>query len=52
MRAGPHRPEPSWLERLVEIRPGELAAVGWSWLFFFSVLSAYYVIRPIRDEMG
>ena len=26
--------------------------MGWSWLFFFSVLSAYYVIRPIRDEMG
>ena len=47
-----HGPEPTWLERLVEVRPGELAAVGWSWLFFFSVLSAYYVIRPIRDEMG
>jgi AAA family ATP:ADP antiporter len=47
-----HGPEPTWLERLVEVRPGELAAVSWSWLFFFSVLSAYYVIRPIRDEMG
>ncbi len=34
------------------IRPREAAAVGWSWLFFFSVLSAYYVIRPIRDDMG
>lgn len=30
----------------------EAAAVGWSWLFFFCVLSAYYVIRPIRDDMG
>ena len=47
--AEPSRP---WLERLVDIRPHEWAAVGWSWLFFFSVLSAYYVIRPIRDEMG
>jgi AAA family ATP:ADP antiporter len=45
-------PAPTWLERLVDVRPHELAAVGWSWLFFFSVLSAYYVIRPIRDEMG
>jgi ATP:ADP antiporter, AAA family len=45
-------PAPSWLERLVDVRPHELAAVAWSWLFFFSVLSAYYVIRPIRDEMG
>jgi AAA family ATP:ADP antiporter len=34
------------------IRPQEAAAVGWSWLFFFCVLSAYYVIRPIRDDMG
>ncbi len=45
-------PAPTWLERLVDVRRHELAAVGWSWLFFFSVLSAYYVIRPIRDEMG
>jgi AAA family ATP:ADP antiporter len=43
---------PTWLERLVDVRAHELAAVAWSWLFFFSVLSAYYVIRPIRDEMG
>ena len=41
-----------WLQRLVDVRPRELAAVGWSWLFFFAVLSAYYVIRPIRDDMG
>lgn len=47
-----HEPARSWIERLVDVRPHELAAVGWSWLFFFSVLSAYYVIRPIRDEMG
>ncbi len=42
----------SWLQRLVDVRPNELAAVAWSWLFFFAVLSAYYVIRPIRDDMG
>jgi len=47
-----HQPARSWIERLVDVRPHELAAVAWSWLFFFSVLSAYYVIRPIRDEMG
>jgi AAA family ATP:ADP antiporter len=41
-----------WLQRLVDVRAHELAAVAWSWLFFFAVLSAYYVIRPIRDEMG
>jgi len=47
-----HEPTRSWIERLVDVRPHELAAVAWSWLFFFSVLSAYYVIRPIRDEVG
>lgn len=41
-----------WLQRGVDVRPHELAAVAWSWLFFFAVLSAYYVIRPIRDDMG
>ena len=40
------------LRALVDVRPGEAAALAWSWLYFFSVLSAYYVIRPIRDEIG
>ena len=34
------------------MHPEELAALGWSWLYIFSVLSAYYILRPIRDEMG
>jgi AAA family ATP:ADP antiporter len=52
---GPTEPAASataWLERLVDVRRVEVAAVAWSWLFFFSVLSAYYVIRPISDEIG
>jgi AAA family ATP:ADP antiporter len=40
------------LLRLVDVKPGELPALAWSWLYFFSILSAYYVIRPIRDEIG
>ena len=40
------------LRRIIEVQPEEVRALGWSWLYFFSVLSAYYVIRPIRDEMG
>jgi len=35
-----------------DIRPAERAALGWSLLYVFAVLAAYYVIRPIRDEMG
>ena len=40
------------LGRLVDVRPGETKALAWSWLFFFSVLASYYVIRPVRDELG
>jgi AAA family ATP:ADP antiporter len=37
---------------MVDVQPAEYASVGWSWLFFYSVLTAYYVLRPIRDDMG
>src|SRR5436189_2081144 len=40
------------LRRLVAVRPEEVAAVGWSWLYIFAVLSSYYIMRPIRDQMG
>jgi AAA family ATP:ADP antiporter len=37
---------------LFEVRPHERRALGWSLVYVFAVLSAYYVLRPIRDEMG
>lgn len=40
------------IRRVCDVREGEFALLGWSWLLVFSILSAYYVIRPIRDEMG
>jgi AAA family ATP:ADP antiporter len=40
------------LRAVIEVKPAEATALGWSWLYFFSILSAYYVIRPIRDEIG
>jgi AAA family ATP:ADP antiporter len=40
------------LARVVDLRPRELPALLWSWLYIFSVLSSYYVMRPIRDHMG
>ncbi|MFP5406747.1 MAG: MFS transporter, partial [Gammaproteobacteria bacterium] len=56
MRSDPAALEggPGWrlLRRAVDIRPAEFAIVGWAWLYVFCVLSAYYVIRPIRDELG
>ena len=40
------------LARLIGIRPGEGPALAWSWAYIFSILAAYYVLRPIRDQMG
>lgn len=40
------------LSRVVEIRPGEQRALLWSFAYFFCLLAAYYVLRPVRDEMG
>src|SRR5262245_58189957 len=40
------------LSRVVEVRREELPALGWTWLYFYAVLAAYYVIRPISDEAG
>jgi AAA family ATP:ADP antiporter len=40
------------LQRVVAIRPEEMRAVFWCWLYIFAVLSSYYIMRPIRDAMG
>lgn len=41
-----------WLTRIVAVRPGEIRALLWSFTYFFFLLAAYYVLRPVRDEMG
>ena len=40
------------LERVVALRPGEGWALLWSFTYFFCLLAGYYVLRPLRDEMG
>lgn len=42
----------SVLERLVSVERHEVAALLASFTMFFALLSAYYIIRPVRDEMG
>jgi ATP:ADP antiporter, AAA family len=32
--------------------PPERAAALWSFAYFFMLLAAYYVLRPLRDQMG
>lgn len=40
------------ISRLVHAERSEVAAVLLSFIYFFLVLAAYYIIRPVRDEMG
>jgi AAA family ATP:ADP antiporter len=41
-----------WLGRIVDVRAGEVRALLWSFAYFFCLLASYYVLRPLRDEMG
>jgi AAA family ATP:ADP antiporter len=34
------------------VRGGEWRAVAWSFAYFFCVLSAYYVMRPVREQLS
>lgn len=40
------------LRKAVEVRSGEVEALLLSAAYFFFVLCAYYIMRPIRDEMA
>ena len=40
------------LARLVPATPAERRAALWSFAYFFFVLAAYYVLRPLRDQMA
>jgi len=41
-----------WLRRFMPATPQERAAAFWSFAYFFALLAGYYVLRPLRDQMG
>ena len=41
-----------WLARFANVRTGEVRATLWAFAYFFCLLSSYYILRPLRDEMG
>ena len=41
-----------WVTAAVPATPQERAAALWSFAYFFTLLAGYYVLRPLRDEMG
>src|SRR5258705_10784145 len=51
-RATAGRRPPGFLPRFVAVRPEEVRALLWSFAYFFCLLAGYYILRPLRDEMG
>ena len=51
-RSAEHHPLGSFLRRYVDVEPHEVKLLFLSALYFFLVLTAYYILRPIREEMG
>jgi len=43
---------PGALARTLRAAPHELPALAWAFAYFFFLLSAYYILRPVRDEMA
>ncbi len=41
-----------WLRRVLPATPQERVAALWSFAYFFALLAGYYVLRPLRDQMG
>jgi ATP:ADP antiporter, AAA family len=41
-----------WLDWAVPATPQERGAALWSFAYFFMLLAGYYVLRPMRDQMG
>jgi len=44
-------PSSRW-RSLLRLAPGEGKALAWSFAYFFLLLAAYYVLRPVRTEMA
>jgi AAA family ATP:ADP antiporter len=40
------------LRRLIDVRGNEILPVVWSFVYGFSVLSAYMILRPVRDAIA
>jgi AAA family ATP:ADP antiporter len=41
-----------WQRQVLPVTAEERAAALWSFAYFFTLLAGYYVLRPLRDQMG
>ncbi len=44
--------ERSWFRSLLRAEDDEVLPLLWSFAYFFCLLSGYYILRPVRDEMA
>ncbi len=51
-KSPPEGPRAHPLQRWIDVRPGEGAALAWSIGYFFCLLFAYYVLKPVREAFG
>lgn len=51
-RAQADAPAAPALQRILGIRREELPAVGWSFVYFFTLLAGYYMLRSVRETMA
>lgn len=42
----------TFIQRMTGAKPEEVPALAWSLLYVITIFLAYYVLRPIRDELG
>ena len=47
-----YSPMHRWLKRMVNVEPEEITPLLWAFSYFFAILCGYYIVRPMRDEMG
>ncbi len=41
-----------YLSNVIDVRAHEIRALLWAFAYFFFLLASYYILRPLRDEMG
>ena len=48
----PDEPPPSVLARIVSVQEDELRPLAWSAAMFFFLMMSWYILRPLREEVG
>jgi len=41
-----------WLPRSINLEPGEAKVAVWASIYYFCLMCSYFIVKPVRDEMG